>query len=345
MAWVVSLRDQIIGSAIESMLKQPDLCSLQSKRILITGGAGFLGSWLCDLLVSAGCTVRCIDDLSTGLESSIRHLSDASNFSFRKLDVTESNSHDGEYEVIIHLASRASPEEYQAHPIETLVTNSRGTQNMLELARKNDAVLLYASTSEIYGDATVIPTPESYWGNVNPIGMRSCYDEGKRFGEALCMAYHRTYGSSVRILRLFNTYGPRLRADGLYGRAVSKFVAQALSGSHITVYGTGEQTRSFCYVTDTITAMIRAATCEKMNGETANIGGPTETTILQLAEKVKAITNSQSEIKLLPRQPDDPQRRCPDISKANRILKWSPSITLHDGLKTTIEWFLQRRSR
>jgi UDP-glucuronate decarboxylase len=324
------------------MLKQPDLCSLQSKRILITGGAGFLGSWLCDLLVSAGCTVRCIDDLSTGLESSIRHLSDASNFSFRKLDVTESNSHDGECEVIIHLASRASPEEYQVHPIETLVTNSRGTQNMLELARKNDAVLLYASTSEIYGDATVIPTPESYWGNVNPIGMRSCYDEGKRFGEALCVAYHRTYGSSVRILRLFNTYGPRLRADGLYGRAVSKFIEQALSGSHITVYGNGAQTRSFCYVTDTVAAMIRAATCEKMNGEIVNIGNPIETTILELAEKVKAITNSQSEIRLLPRCPDDPQRRCPDISKANRILKWSPSVTLDEGLKKTIEWFLQR---
>jgi len=343
--WVVSLRDQIVGSAIESLVKQPELRSLQSKPILITGGAGFLGSWLCDVLVSAGCQVYCIDNLSTGLASNIQHLSNATNYSFRKLDVTESDLADERYDVIIHLASRAAPEEYQVHPVETLVTNSQGTHNMLELARKNDSILLYASTSEIYGDAAVVPTPEDYWGNVNPIGARSCYDEGKRFGEALCMAYHRRYRSSVRILRLFNTYGPRLRSDGLYGRAVSKFIEQALSGSYITVYGTGEQTRSFCYVTDTITAMIRAATCEKMNGEIVNIGNPTETTILQLAQKVKAITKSQSELRLLPRQPDDPQRRCPDISKANRILKWSPSVTLHDGLETTIQWFLERRPR
>jgi UDP-glucuronate decarboxylase len=214
---------------------------------------------------------------------------------------------------------------------------------MLELARKNDARVIFASTSEAYGDAQIIPTPETYWGNVNPVGLRSCYDEGKRFGEALCMAYNRMYGLDVRIVRIFNTYGPRLRSDGFYGRALSRFIDQALSGRDITVYGNGDQTRSFCYVTDTLRGILLAAIAREMKGQVVNIGNPTEVSILELAENIKALTRSSSEITFHPRPSDDPQRRCPDISKARGILGWSPTTTLEEGLRNTIEWFRQRR--
>jgi UDP-glucuronate decarboxylase len=327
---------------LEALANQVGLDSFESKRILVTGGAGFIGSWFCDILVPAGSVISCVDNLSTGLPENVQHLFSASNFTFHQLDVTEFRLNDGKYDLLAHFASRASPEDYQQHPVETLAVNSQGTWKMLELARKSDAAVLYASTSEAYGDAATVPTPEGYWGNVNPIGLRSCYDEGKRFGEALCMAYHRAYDLDVRILRLFNTYGPRLRSDGFYGRAVSRFIEQALSGRDITVHGKGDQTRSFCYVTDCLRAILLAATRKEIKGEVVNIGNPSEVTILQLAEKIKTISNSKSKITFHPRPPDDPQRRCPDISKAYKVLRWSPVVTLEDGLRKTIEWFTQR---
>jgi UDP-glucuronate decarboxylase len=335
--------DQIIHRHVDAILKQVDVDEFRSRRVTVTGGAGFLGSWLCDALISSDAFVNCIDNLSTGLMENVEHLLNASNFRLQNLDVTQPILKDDRYDLILHFASRASPQEYQQHPIETLAANSQGTQNMLELARKNDACLVYASTSEVYGDAQIIPTPESYWGNVNPIGPRSSYDEAKRFGEALCTAYHRTYGLDARIVRIFNTYGARLRFDGLYGRALSRFIDQALSGRDITVYGKGDQTRSFCYVTDTITAILHTATRKEMRGEVVNIGSPHEISILELAQKIKTLTNSESKITFHPRPPDDPQRRCPDISKAKKLLGWSPTVTLEEGLRKTIHWFRHRR--
>ena len=317
--------------------KGVDAGTFAGKRMLITGGAGFLGSWLCDFLTQTKAFVDCVDNQSTGLTQNVDHLIGKNNFNFQNHDVTQGV--DGCYDTILHLASHASPEEYQRHPVETLLVNSHGTQRLLELARLNDAVFLYSSTSEVYGDALVIPTPESYWGNVSSTGRRSCYDEGKRFGEALIMAYHRTYALDVRIVRIFNTYGPRLRADGFYGRALSRFIGQALSGSDITVHGNGEQTRSFCYVTDTVRAMLLTLKESRMKGEVVNVGNPHEVTILELAEKIKALTGSSSKITFQPRPEHDPQRRSPVITRANEILGWSPSVELDEGLRKTIEWF------
>jgi len=335
--------DHNIRSGLEELLKQLNEDQLRSKKVAVTGGAGFIGSWLCDAFVLADASVRCFDNLCTGLLTNVEHLVTAGNFAFHEIDTTKDDLGNERTDLVLHFASRASPEEYQQHPIETLTANSQGTHNMLELARKSDARLVYASTSEVYGDAHVIPTPETYWGNVNPVGPRSCYDEGKRFGEALCMAYHRSHGLDVRILRLFNTYGPRLRSDGFYGRALSRFIDQALSGEDITVYGRGDQTRSFCYVTDTVAAILKAAMRNEIKGQVVNIGNPHEVSILELAEKVKVTTGSSSKITFHPRPPDDPQRRCPDVSKAKRVLGWSPTVTLEEGLRNTIEWFRQRR--
>ena len=273
----------------------------------------------------------------------IDHLIDNTNFHFHERDVTETITDHNRYDGILHFASHASPEEYQKHPIETLTVNSQGTNTLLELARKNDAPFLYSSTSEIYGDPTVIPTPESYWGNVSSIGPRSCYDEGKRFGEALCMAYHKAYGLDVRLIRIFNTYGPRLRADGYYGRALSRFIDQALSGHEITVYGDGKQTRSFCYVTDTIRAALLALGESRMKGEVVNVGNPEEITIFELAKRVQTVAQSNSKITFYPRPPHDPQRRAPVITRAKLILAWSPSIPLDEGLEKTVQWFRSQR--
>jgi len=337
------LMDDSIGSEIEALLAQLSGGQLRSKRIAVTGGAGFIGSWLCDILVSSGSFVDCVDNLCTGLKQNIEHLLKTSNFRFHDSDVEDIRPRNDGYDLILHFASRASPEEYQQHPIETLAANAQGTQNMLELARRNDACIVYASTSEVYGDAQVIPTPETCWGNVNPVGLRSCYDEGKRFGEALCVAYHRAHNLDVRIVRIFNTYGPRLRSDGFYGRALSRFIDQALSQKDITVYGKGDQTRSFCYVTDTVRAILLAAIRKEIKGEVVNIGNPHEVSIRKLAVKIKAMADSSSKITFHSRPPDDPQRRCPDISKARRLLGWSPAVTLEEGLERTIEWFRRHR--
>ncbi len=336
------MMEQIIQADIGRIVRREPL-DFSDRRILVTGGAGFLGSWLCDLLAETNAEVFCLDNLATGMMENIAHLRSNENFHFIQADAANF-SYNQKLDVILHLASRASPEEYQLHPIETLKANSLGTLTMLETARRNDTPLLYTSTSEVYGDAQVIPTPETYWGHVNPVGSRSCYDEGKRFGEALCMAYIREYGLDVRIVRIFNTYGPRIRADGAYARALPRFITQALKGADITVYGDGSQTRSFCYITDTITGILNTLTSPKARGEIFNIGNPHEITILQLAEKIKQITKNKSKITFHTLPQDDPRRRCPDITKAKTILGWQPKTLLDEGLTKTVNWFQSKIS-
>jgi len=288
--------------------------------------------------VSFDAEVDCLDNLSAGKMENIDHLLGKPEFKFINEDVCTFKG-DIKYDYILHLASRASPEEYQQHPIETLRANSIGSYNMLELARKQDSRILFASTSEVYGDAEIFPTPESCWGNVNPIGSRSCYYEGKRFAEALFMAYHRKYGLDVRVARIFNSYGPRLRAEGAYGRAVSRFITQALAKQPLTVYGDGTQTRSFCYITDTIVGLLLLLTSEGARGEVVNVGNSEEVTILGLAERIKQLTVSVSHVTFHPFPEDDPRRRCPDIGRAKRLVGWKPKISLEQGLVRTIEWF------
>ena len=308
------------------------------KRILITGGAGFLGSYLCDLFVSLGSYVSCLDNFSTSTLENIDHLTKMKNFRLLREDVSKIAIKET-FNYIFHLSSRASPEDYQLHPVETLITNSIGSNETLKLAVKGDSRILFASSSEIYGDPQVIPTSEDYWGNVNPVGVRSCYDEGKRFGEALFMAYRRQYGLDIRITRIHNTYGPRIRSDGNYARALPRFIDQALKGEDITVYGDGSQTRSFCYVSDTIRGIIAAIYNDEAKGEVFNIGNPCEISILGLAEKIKELTHSTSKIVFRPLPEDDPKRRSPSILKAKKRLNWQPKISLEDGLKRTIKWF------
>jgi UDP-glucuronate decarboxylase len=322
-------------STIENGLKKE---VITGKKVLITGGAGFLGSWLCDIWVRLGAEVTVVDDLSTGRTENINHLTKNPKFKFMKLNVSEFRSNE-KFDFVLHMAGHASPDEYQSHPIETLKTSSFGSANIAELARKNDATLTFASTSEVYGDAEVVPTPESYGGKVNPIGLRSCYDEGKRFAEALFMAYHRQYGLDVKILRIFNSYGPRLREDGLYGRAMSRFIMQALADKPITVYGDGKQTRSFCYVTDTVKGLVLLADCEKASGEVVNVGSTQEITILELAEKIKEITKCKSSLVFQPLPNDDPRRRCPKITKLEKLVGWKPQVQFEEGLKKIIAWF------
>jgi UDP-glucuronate decarboxylase len=330
--------DSIILEDVEKIRDTLRKGDFESKRVLVTGGAGFVGSWICDTLASFNVKVVCLDNFSTGKRENIDHLLGKACFRFIEGDVC-SFRQKSRFDYILHLASRASPEEYQQHPIETLQANSLGSYNMLELARKHDSKILFASTSEAYGDAQVVPTPEAYWGNVNPTGMRSCYDEGKRFGEALFMAYHRQYGLDVRIARIFNTYGPRLRAEGAYGRVVSRFVTQALAGQPLTVYGDGKQTRSFCYITDTATGLLLFLADEGARGEVVNVGNSEEVTILELAQRIRRLANSTSPVTFCPLPKDDPKRRCPDLDRVQRLLGWKPKIGLEQGLVRTIVQF------
>jgi len=330
------LIDDIILKDLRRVCDSLDERHFSGKKVLISGGAGFVGSWLSDALLDLGASVTCVDNLSTGQIANINRLLGHARFRFLKTDVVDFRA-DEKYEYLLHLASRASPEEYQLHPIDTLLANSLGSHTMLELARKMDCRIFYSSTSEVYGDAQIVPTPEDCWGNVNPIGPRSCYDEGKRFGEALFMAYKQEYGLDIRVARIFNSYGPRNRATGPYARVVSRFVQQALSGDPTTVYGDGSQTRSFCYIADTILGLLMLLTARNAGGEVVNIGTSEEITILDLAKMIKGIAQSESRIVFCPLPAEDPRRRCPDISKAKRVLGWTPTISLNEGLKRTIE--------
>jgi UDP-glucuronate decarboxylase len=330
--------DEIISQGIGNVKDAIREDAFQGKKVLVTGGAGFIGSWLCDTLVGLGAGVTALDDLSTGKIENINHLT--GNLEFRFLQCNVSAFKTGErFDYIFHLAGHASPEEYQLHPIETLQVSAFGSASMAELARKSDATIVFTSTSEIYGDAEVLPTPETYWGKVNPIGPRSCYDEGKRFAEALFVAYHRQYGLKLRIPRVFNSYGPRLREDGFYGRAMSRFIMQALTDNPITIYGDGKQTRSFCYITDTITGLLLLTLSENANGEVVNIGSSEEIAILELAKKIKEATKCKSDLVFYPLPKDDPKRRSPDIGKLQKLVNWKPEVSFEEGLKKTIRWF------
>lgn len=306
------------------------------KRILITGGAGFIGSHLCERLLNEGNDVICMDNYFTGSKDNIRHLLDNHNFELVRHDVTE--SYYAEVDEIYNLACPASPIHYQYNPIKTMKTSFYGAMNMLGLAKRTKAKILQASTSEVYGDPTIHPQVESYWGNVNPIGIRSCYDEGKRAAETLFMDYNRQNNVRIKIIRIFNTYGPRMNiADG---RVVSNFIVQALQGRDITIYGDGSQTRSFQYIDDLIEAMIRImATDDDFTGP-VNIGNPKEFTMLALAKKVLEITGSMSNIIYEPLPFDDPHQRQPDITLAKKRLEgWHPSVNIDEGLRETIKYF------
>lgn len=302
---------------------------------VVTGGAGFLGSHLCDKLLNSGMKVICIDNLLTGNTENISHLLGNEDFSFIKHDVTNYIFVPGRVDYVLHFASPASPIDYLKLPIQTLKVGSLGTHKVLGLAKDKKARFLLASTSEVYGDPNIHPQSEEYWGNVNPIGPRGVYDEAKRFAEALTMAYHRYHGVDTRIVRIFNTYGPRMRLND--GRALPAFVGQALRGEDITVFGDGSQTRSFCYVSDQIEGIYKLLLSNET--EPVNIGNPVEITILQFAKEVLEITGSKSKIIYKELPEDDPKVRQPDISKAKRVLNWEPKVTRAEGLKKTINYF------
>lgn len=305
------------------------------KRIAVLGAAGFLGSHLCDELIARGDEVVGIDDLSSSTGINLQHLTSESRFTFIRADIADGIPPIGSVDAVLNFASPASPPRYLATPIQTLRTGSRGTENALDFALQNNARLIMASTSEIYGDPTLSPQVETYWGNVNSIGERSCYDEAKRYAEALCMAYWREHQANIGIIRIFNTYGPRL--DPMDGRVVSNFVCQSLQGQDLTVYGDGSQTRSFCYVDDEIRGII--AMLDSGEHGPINIGNPVEFTMLELADIVLQLTKSKSKVVYQPLPSDDPLQRCPDISKARNTLNWEPTVELREGLQRTIEWF------
>ncbi len=308
-------------------------------KILVAGGAGFIGSHLCERLLREGHEVLCVDNLITGNEGNIEHLKRLPAFSFLRHDVTQPLGVGTE--AVFHLASPASPPGYLNFPVETSLANSLGTYNLLELARKNDAKFLMASTSEVYGEPLEHPQREEYWGNVNPVGMRSCYDESKRFAESLTTTYRRRFGLDSRIVRIFNTYGPR--SDPRDGRVVPSFITQALLNQPITVYGTGEQTRSLCYVDDLVEGIVRAMFWPETAGEVINLGNPDEHTVLEYAQVIRRLCNSQSPIVYTsPISEDDPTRRRPDITRARRILGWEPRMGLEEGLGQTIVWFRRK---
>jgi len=311
-------------------------------RILITGGAGFIGSHLCDYLLEQGHEVIAMDNLSTGSTDNIAHLAGHRRFLFIHHDVTQYIYLEGPLDAVLHLASLPSPVDYLNYPIQTLKVGALGTHKALGLAKAKGARFLLASTSEVYGDPLVHPQSEDYWGNVNPVGPRGVYDESKRFAEALTMAYHRYHGLETRIVRIFNTYGPRMRLDD--GRVVPNFIRQAILGEPLTVYDEGTRTRSFCYVSDMVEGIIRLLMSDEVYP--VNLGNPQEMTILEFARKVLEVTGSSSEIVFIrpsdERTRDDPMVRRPDISKARRVLGWEPVVSLEEGLARTVEWFRKR---
>jgi dTDP-glucose 4,6-dehydratase len=304
-------------------------------RIVVSGSAGFIGSHFCDRLLAEGHAVVALDNYLTGNPANLAHLEHEPRFQFVQQDITKPFTVDGPVDCVANLASPASPKDYLEHPIETLDVGSLGTRNMLELAREKGARFLLTSTSECYGDPMVHPQVETYWGNVNPVGPRSCYDESKRFAEAITMAFHRKHGVRTTIARIFNTFGPRMKLDD--GRVVPAFLDQALRGEAITVFGDGAQTRSFCYVSDLVDGLYRLMLSDERYP--VNLGNPREMTILEFAEHIRRLTGSTSPIEFQPLPEDDPKQRKPDISKAARVLGWAPKVELDDGLRLTVEYF------
>jgi nucleoside-diphosphate-sugar epimerase len=304
-------------------------------RVVVAGGAGFLGSHLCDQLVARGDRVVCVDNFVTGSARNVEHLVGDDAFELVEHDITRPWDLDGDVDAVMNLASPASPKDYYALPIETLDVGSIGTRNLLELARTNSARFFMASTSEVYGDPAVHPQTEEYWGNVNPIGPRSMYDEAKRFSEALTFAYHRTHGVDIRVVRIFNTYGPRMQPDD--GRVVSNFITQALRDEPLTIYGDGSQTRSFCYVEDEVRGFLALLDSDEVGP--VNIGNPGEFTMLELADLVNELTGNEAGIVYEPLPADDPRQRKPDISLAVEKLGWTPQVDLRSGLQRTIPFF------
>ncbi len=306
-------------------------------RALVAGGAGFIGSHLCELLLTHGFRVTCLDNLITGRRDNISHLLHNRSFEFIRADIARPLPALKTPDVIFNLASPASPRDYLALPLATLAAGAVGTRNLLELARRRKAVFVLASTSEVYGDPLEHPQSETYWGNVNPVGVRSVYDEAKRYAEALTMAYHRCYGLPTRIARIFNTYGPRMKLGD--GRVVPNLIHQALTGRPMTIYGSGRQTRSFCFVSDMVSGLFKLSACS--DPMPVNLGNPQEFTILRFARIVQELTGSKSRLEFLPLPEDDPKQRQPDISRAGRLLGWTPAVSLEQGLRTTIAWFEQ----
>jgi dTDP-glucose 4,6-dehydratase len=304
-------------------------------RIVIAGAAGFIGSHLCDRLLAEGHTVVAVDNFLTGNPANLEHVADEPRFAFQQWDITKPFTIEGPLDAVANLASPASPKDYLEHPIETLDVGSVGTRNMLELAHEKGARFLLTSTSECYGDPLVHPQVESYWGNVNPVGPRSCYDESKRFAEAITMAYHRKHGVRTNIARIFNTYGPRMKLDD--GRVVPAFLDQALHGRPMTVFGDGSQTRSFCYVSDLVDGLYRLMQSDERYP--TNLGNPAELTILQFAEEIRRMTGAASPIEFRPLPEDDPKQRKPNIEKARRVLGWEPRVALEEGIRQTVEYF------
>ena len=306
-------------------------------RTLVTGGAGFLGSHLCEYLLNKGHEVICMDNLITGTKDNISDIK-SKKFQFVEHNVSEFINLEGELDYILHFASPASPIDYLELPIQTLKVGALGTHNALGLAKAKKAVFFLASTSEVYGDPLIHPQPEDYWGNVNPIGPRGVYDEAKRFAEAITMAYHRVHGINTKIIRIFNTYGPRMRIND--GRAIPNFLKQALTGKDLTVYGEGSQTRSFCYVSDLVEGIYRLLTSDQ--NYPINIGNPNEMTIREMADKILQATNSESKITYVPLPEDDPKVRQPDITRAKKYLNWEPVVGLDEGLQSTLKYFKEQ---
>jgi UDP-glucuronate decarboxylase len=303
------------------------------ERMIISGGNGFLGSFLAEKALKSGMEVTVVDNFSTSVHSYL-----PKEVTVVKKSV-ESFSTNQKFDFVAHLAARPSPEDYSMNPVDTLLSNSLGTKGMLDIARASNAVFLYTSSSEVYGEASIIPTPETYYGYVNPNGVRSCYDEGKRFSEALIMAYHREFGLDVRIERPFNVYGPRIREDGFYGRVIPRFISQALRREDITIHGDGKQTRSYLYVDDWINATWKLLTLKNLGGTVVNIGASDQISVLELANMILKLTQSRSVLRFLPPRKDDPTRRAADSTLATKLLKWEPLIGLQTGLLKTIEWF------
>ncbi|HKW69129.1 MAG TPA: UDP-glucuronic acid decarboxylase family protein [Candidatus Dormibacteraeota bacterium] len=309
--------------------------SAQKPRAVVSGGAGFIGSHLCEALLARGMRVLALDNLITGSPQNLRQLQGNPDFEFRQADVNHGVFIGGDVRCVLHFASPASPPQYDANPIHTLKVGTVGTMNMLGLARAKDATFLLASTSEVYGDPLVHPQPETYWGNVNPIGPRGCYDEAKRCAEAFAMAYHRSHQVDTRIIRIFNTHGPRMQVQD--GRAVPNFMAQAIRGQPLTVYGDGSQTRSICYVSDLVRGVL--ATLDRGDELPVNLGNPQEVTMLELAQIIIRLADSESTVEHRELPVDDPKQRRPDITRAKKLLGWEPEVGLEDGLRKTLEYF------